>query len=89
MAKAFSANDGVLFNCREQLSPHVIGGQTVTFERWMGDGTFSNTREQLEWVPLGQVLVYKTAGVIHCPDILHFHKASPVPSSIFPGWEFM
>jgi hypothetical protein len=44
----------------------------VTFERWMGDGTFASAREQLEWVPLGQVLVYKTAGVIHCPDILRY-----------------
>jgi hypothetical protein len=38
----------------------------------MGDGTFSNTREQFEWVPLDQVLVYKTAGVTHCPDILWY-----------------
>jgi hypothetical protein len=38
----------------------------------MGDGTFSSPREQLEWVPRGQVLIYKVAGVVHCPDIAEF-----------------
>jgi len=63
---------GVLFNWREQLSPRVMGGQTVAFERWLGDGTFASPREQLEWIPQGQVLVYKVAAVEHCPDIVQF-----------------
>jgi hypothetical protein len=61
----------------------------VTFERWMGDGTFTSAREQLECVPLSQVLVYKMAGVIHCPDILwhacgHSHESSSLhPFAVF------
>jgi hypothetical protein len=66
------AKNGILFNWKEELAPHVIGWQTAQFERWMGDGTFASPSERLEWVPRGQVLVYKVAGVVRCPDILEF-----------------
>ena len=71
-AQASFIKNGFLFDWKEQLSPRVIEGQTATFERWMGDGTFASLREQLEWVPRGQVIVYKVTGVIHCPDIVQF-----------------
>jgi len=66
------AKNGVLFNWREELLPHVTREKTVFFERWMGDGTFASPREQLEWVPQGRVLVYKVAGVVNCPNIAQF-----------------
>jgi hypothetical protein len=72
MAQASFANNGFLFDWKEQLSPRITEGQSATFERWMGDGTFASAREQLEWIPRGQVLVYKVAGVAHCPDIVRF-----------------
>jgi hypothetical protein len=72
MAQASFAKNGFLFDWKEQLSPRITEGKTATFERWMGDGTFASPREQLEWVPRGQVLVYKLTRVVHCPDIVRF-----------------
>lgn len=84
MAQASLAKDGILFDWREELSSRLSKGQSGMFERWMGDGTFASPRERLEWVPRGQALVYKVAGVIHCPDIVQFASGrSCSPSTKF------
>jgi hypothetical protein len=45
------AKNGILFNWKEELAPHIIGWQMAQFERWMGDGNFASPSEWLEWVP--------------------------------------
>ena len=77
------AKNGILFNWKEELAPRVIGGQMVDFERWMGDGTFASPSERLEWVPRGQVLVYKVTGVVRCPGILEFASGHSLSRELF------
>jgi hypothetical protein len=69
---AVSIQGGVLFNWKEQLSPIVSGHVGPTFQRLTKDGVFSYPQETVEWIPDGQVLVYKLDGVVRCPDIARF-----------------
>jgi hypothetical protein len=67
---ARSIEGGILFDVKEQLSPHVVEPLNATFKRLMGDGTFSRPQEVLEWVPDGgRPIVYKVQGVVHCQGI--------------------
>jgi hypothetical protein len=73
--------DGHLLNWRKQTLPEGLG-DGVLFQRWKGDGTWTDPGRTVDWFPKGTVLVYRAQGV-KSPDIALLELFAPhasVPS---------
>jgi hypothetical protein len=58
---------GYLLNWRKQDLPEDLS-DNVLFQRWKGDGTWGEPGRNVDWIPEGTPIVYRTLG-LNTPDV--------------------
>jgi hypothetical protein len=80
---------GYLLNWQKQELPDGLG-ENVLFQRWKGDGTWGEPGRNVEWIPKGTAIIYRTLGLntpdmalteLFAPGIFHAHIEAFAESS--------